>query len=230
MRTRLWCVAVSAAVWACAAVTSAQTQELPYEKSAPPTDAETAEMIEQTYAARELPMWTIGYSVSLGVGDLNDYIGTPSFRGFEISLLWPAIQSFFAGLAFGYNGFYETSGRQTFQLQSGAVTGKLYRYADAWPLALLGRYVFMQRESVVRPYLGLRMGMAWIDTTTLVTDRTYEDSSLGFLLAPEVGILGHLSKSVMASLNYTFNFTTASSGDRDVLSYSSLMLGLTLQP
>ncbi|HET6338963.1 MAG TPA: hypothetical protein VFG30_37345 [Polyangiales bacterium] len=221
---------MSAAVLACAAVApAAQAQRLYYEQSDPLTDAEAAEMNERAYA-RELPMWTIGYSMSLGVGDLNDYIGSPSFRGFEITLLWPAVRSFFAGLAFGYNGFYETSGRQTFQLQSAAVTGKLYRYADAWPLALLGRYVFMQRQSVVRPYVGLRMGMAWINTTTLVTDRTFEDSSLGFLLAPEAGILGHLSKSVMACLSYTFNFTTASPGDRDVLSYSSLLLGLTLQP
>jgi len=175
-------------------------------------------------------MWTFGYSMALGVGDLNDYVQNVSFRGFEVNLLWPLARSLFVGASFGYNGFYESTGSETYQLASAAVTGKLYRYADAWPLAAVGRYVFAQPESMFRPYLGLQMGATWIQTTTLVTDLTFQDSQVGFLLAPEAGILAHLSKAVAACLAYKFNFTTASPGDRDLLSYSSLMLGLTLQP
>jgi hypothetical protein len=185
---------------------------------------------DSSYRERELPIWTIGYSMALGVGDLNDYIADASFRGFEVTLLWPAYQGLFLGLGFGYNGFYEQKPQQTRQLESAAVTARAYNYTDAWPLSGIARYVFLQSRSPVRPYLGIRTGVILMDSTTLVTDRSYNDSSAGWLLAPEAGLLAHLSKSVMASLQYTFNFSTASTIGGDTLSYNNLMVGLALQP
>ena len=185
---------------------------------------------DSNFRERELPIWTIGYSMALGVGDLNDYIGYASFRGFEVTLLWPAYKGLFLGLGFGYNGFYDQKPQQTRQLENGAVTARAYNYTDAWPLSGIARYVFLQSRSPVRPYLGIRTGVILMDSTTLVTDRSYNDSSAGWLLAPEAGLLAHLSKSVMASLQYTFNFSTASTIGGDELSYNNLMVGLALQP
>lgn len=185
---------------------------------------------DSNFRERELPIWTIGYSMALGVGDLNDYIGDTSFRGFEVTLLWPAYEGLFLGVGFGYNGFYEDKGQQTRQLESAAVTATAYNYTDAWPLSGIARYVFLQSSSPVRPYLGVRSGVLLMDSTTLITDRSYNDSSAGWLIAPEAGLLAHLSKSVMASLQYSFNFSTASTIGGDELSYNNLMVGLALQP
>jgi hypothetical protein len=186
---------------------------------------------ETTYRERELPIWSIGYSLGLGVGDLHDFTGNTSFRGFEATLLWPAYQSLFLGLGFGYNGFYERKPRETRQLgDNAAVTARLYNYVDAWPLSFIGRYVFLQPQSSVRPYAGVRVGVTLMDTTTLITDRSFNDSSAGFLLAPEVGVLAHLSRAFMAVLNYSFNFSTASPQGGDSLSYNNLMVGFALQP
>jgi len=226
---------VSIAVLVCVATAAAtaQAQGASYHSSDPQqdtmTEAEAAKAWER-YHQRELPIWTLGYSMALGVGDLNDYIGNASFRGFEVALLWPVVRSLFLGVTFGYNGFYEATGHETYQLESAAVNAKLYRYADSWPLALVGRYLFLQNRSMLRPYLGVRVGAAWVDTTTLVTDRTYQDSSFGFLAAPEAGILVHLSAAVLACVSYAFNFTTASPGERDAIAYNSLVVGVTLQP
>lgn len=200
------------------------------------TSVDTGEAVEygggdSDYRQRELPIWTIGYSMALGVGDLNDYISDTSFRGFEVTLLWPATTGLFFGVGFGYNGFYERKPQQTRQLtENSAVTARAYNYTDAWPLAAVGRFVFLQPNSPVRPYLGIRTGVTLMDSTTLVTDRSVNDSTAGWLLAPEAGILAHLSKSVMASLQYSFNFTTADTIGGDQLSYNNLMVGLSLQP
>jgi hypothetical protein len=193
-----------------------------------PSDAAQVESQESSYGER--PQWTVGYSMALGVGEMNDFIGDPSFRGFQVTLLWPAYRALFLGLSFGYNGFYESKSRETFRLDSAAVTAKLYRYANAWPVALLARYQFLQPRSPLRPYLGVGLGAAFIDTTTLVTDLSYDDSSTGFLLAPEAGLLAHLSKAVMLCAAYTFNLTTASMKNGAALSYNTLLLGVSLQP
>jgi hypothetical protein len=186
---------------------------------------------ETSYRERELPLWSIGYSMAYGVGELQDFTSDASFRGFEVTLLWPAYKSLFLGLGFGYNGFYDRKPRETRQLSdNAAVTARLYNYVDAWPLSFIGRYVFLQPQSVVRPYAGVRVGLTLMDTTTLVTDRSYNDSSAGFLLAPEIGVLAHLSRAFMAVLNYSFNFSTASTQGGDTLSYNNLMVGFALQP
>jgi hypothetical protein len=206
----------------------------PSSRYAHPTSVDTVEAEEygqdSSYRERELPLWTIGYSMAYGVGDLHDFTADASFRGFEVTLLWPVYRSLFLGVGFGYNGFYDRKPRETRQLDAGAVTARLYNYVDAWPLSFIGRYVFLQQQAVVRPYAGLRVGLTLMDTTTLVTDRSFNDSSAGFLLAPEVGVLAHLSRSFMACLSYAFNFSTASTQGGDTLSYNNLMVGFALQP
>lgn len=195
--------------------------------SAPDSENEIEVLEERTWQ-RELPLATFGYSLSLAVGDLNSFVDDVSFRGFEFSMLWPAYRSLFVGASFGYNGFFDEKSRGVYQLESAAVTAKLYRYADAWSFALASRYAFLDDYSVVRPYLGLRLGLEWFVTTTYVVDRSYEDSGTGLLIAPEAGLMVRMGRAVLAQLTYQFSFSTASTSGGDVLSYNGVQLGLAL--
>lgn len=195
------------------------------------SDQTTSIALEGPDSRREEPMFTFAYSVSTGVGDLHDYIRDPSFVGFDSTALWPVFRSLFLGVSFGYNRFYEAGPRSTYQLDAGAVTAKVYRYADAWPIACVVRYLFLERSSVLRPYIGLRTGVAWVDTSTLVVDRTITNTNTatGWLLAPEAGIDVYLTRSLLAHLSYQFNFTTASSAGFSTLSYNTFQAGFAVQ-
>jgi hypothetical protein len=166
--------------------------------------------------------------MALGAGDLNDFIGDVSFRGFDFAVFWPVFRSLFVGASFGYNGFYGETGRDQFTLESGTVTANLHRYADAWPFALATRFLFLEAQSMFRPYLGLRLGINWMVTSTYVVDRSYEDSTTGFLIAPEAGLQFQLADMVNALLSYQFSFSTASTFSGDELSYNVFQLGLAL--
>lgn len=195
----------------------------------PSSDQTSSIALEGPVPQREGAIFKFGYSMSMGVGDLHHFIGDTSFRGYDAVALQPVYRSLFLGVSFGYNGFNQAGPRSTYQLDSGAVTAKLYRYADAWPLAFVVRYLFLDRGSVVRPYLGARTGIAWMDTSTLVVDRTNSHTSVGWLLVPEAGLDLYLSPSVLAHLSYQFNFTTASTSGFNSLSYNTIQLGLGAQ-
>ena len=183
----------------------------------------------QPGAQREHVLCTIGYSLALPFGDLSDFAGDVSFRGFDLAALWPVWKALHAGLAFGFNGFHEELPRSTYEIGTTAVTGKLYNYADSWSFAVVGRYLFSSPRAKLRPFLGLRLGLASMHTASLVVDLAFEDTPIGFLLAPELGLQLRLSQIISGYVSYQFNFTTAATGNYDSFSYNSFQLGLALK-
>lgn len=185
--------------------------------------------IDSSSRGREFTMLSTAYSVAVPMGDLSDFAGGPSFRGFDLSLLFPLYRGLFVGPAFGFNLLSDRKARESYQLSSATITGKLYRYVHYWSFALATRYVFLQPQQPVRPYAGLRLGVAALDLTSLVVDLSSQDSPTGFLLTPEVGVQVRLADMLHGFLAYQFNFSTASSADFDLLSFSAIQLGLSLQ-
>lgn len=225
LRRRCWTAGPLALLFAGLSVQPTHAQGVQYSSS----DTTSSLALEGSVPRREGPIFAFGYSMSSGVGDLHHYIGDTSFRGYDAVALTPVYRSLFLGVSFGYNGFNQAGPRSTYQLDSGAVTAKLYRYADAWPLAAAVRYLFLDRGSVLRPYVGLRTGVAWIDTSTLVVDRSTSHTSAGWLLVPEAGLDLYIAPQVLAHLSYQFNFTTASNAGYSSLSYNTIQLGLGAQ-
>jgi len=177
----------------------------------------------------EIMKFAFAYSMGFAFGDLHDLVGEPSFRGFDLALLWPIYRSFYIGAALSTNHFYEEKDRATYERGATAVTGKLYGYVDYWNTALVTRYYLQRPESRVRAYGGVRLGLAAVRTTTFVADFTDQDDPLGFLVAPEVGMLIRIVDSVSASVAYQYNFSTASTSRLDNLSFGALQFGLSIQ-
>jgi opacity protein-like surface antigen len=178
---------------------------------------------------RESAMLKIAWSMAFAAGDLNDFAGDASFRGFDIALLWPVVAGLHLGAGFGFNSLYEEHERGTYEVNTTAVTGKLYRYADAWSFSAVAQYMFLSPQSMLRPYAGLRVGIEAMALTTLVVDFAADDAPAGFLLAPDIGLQLNVSKQMMAYASYQFNFSTASTDQFDALSFSTVNIGIALK-
>jgi len=201
---------------------------VPPPSTAPNYDQLAAEARKKAATPRETVKFGVSYSMGFPFGDLKDYVGEASFRGFDITVLWPVFKSLYVGPSLTYNLFYEEKARETYDLGSSAITGKLYRYTDYWSTAVVARYFFMQPGGLLRPYAGAKIGVAALLNTTLAADLSTQTNPVGFYLAPEVGVLLKFAKTASASISYQYNFSTASQTNFDNLSYGSLQFGVVL--
>ena len=167
--------------------------------------------------------------MGFATGDLHDFVSEPSYRGFDLTFLWPVYRSLYIGPSLATNHFYEEKPRETYERGTSAVTAKLYRYTDYWNTSLVTRYYFREPTSFIRPYGSLRLGVAALSTTTFAADFTDQDNPVGFSLSPEVGALLRISKPVSLSVAYTYNFSTASIERFDKLSFGALQFGLSIE-
>jgi len=174
---------------------------------------------------KEHATFLIGYEIALPVQDLNDFISTASFRGFEVGAMWPVWRSLYVGSVFNYHLFYEKQGNQTYQLENGALNANLYRYTKNWTIAAAARYVLLDPEAIARPFVGLRMGIDFVTAATLAADLTLYSTPTGFALAPELGVLLRLASFMKASLSIRYDYSTASSGELDKVSYMAYQIG-----
>jgi len=176
-------------------------------------------------------MLKVAYGMAFPSGGLHDFTADASFRGFDLTLLWPVLKGLYVGAGFGFNGFYQEKPRETYTLDNGAITGKLYRYVDHWAFSGVAQYYFLKPQSMFRPYAGVRVGVAALSATTLVVDLAYQDAPAGFLVVPEIGVQLALSKSIRAYASYQFNYSTATiSGaaeDFTGLIFSSIQIGFS---
>jgi hypothetical protein len=217
-----------------AAPADAVPTESPLLEAAPPATA-AAPSAEASWAKqpppppREHMKFAFAWSMGFATGDLHDFVGDPSYRGFDLTFLFPIYRSFYIGASLATNHFYEEKPRATYEQGTSAVTAKLYRYADFWNTSLVTRYYFLEPTAFVRPYGSLRLGVAALSTTTFAADFAEQDNPVGFSLSPEVGALLRISKPVSLSVAYTYNFSTASIARFDNLSFGALQFGLSIE-
>jgi hypothetical protein len=171
----------------------------------------------------------IGYDIAMPMASLRDYLSETSFRGFEMGAFWPVWKSLHLGPVFSYHLFYEEEGTKTYPTDNGAVTANLYRYTKSWTVAAAARYFFLDPEATLRPFVGLRMGVAFVTAATLVADLSLYDTPTGFALSPEAGFLVRAAGILHLSGAIRYDYSTASSGNLDNISFLSYQFALVFQ-
>jgi hypothetical protein len=184
-----------------------------------------APTFEERPSSRERPSFAIAYEVGFPVFDLHTFVNNVSPRGMGGNFEWPVIQGLRLGAAFHYSRFYDERPNQTYNFDGGAVTAKLYRFADIWSMAAVARYRFGTPDSPIRPFVGLELGVSFLNATTLLADLGFQNTPTGFLAAGEVGLAARVSRGFLATIALRYNMTTASFGKTDMPSYIALQLG-----
>jgi opacity protein-like surface antigen len=183
--------------------------------------------------AQSKQYYSLGWDVSFPTGGFSDFISDPSLRGFAFTGNIFVTDAVSVGFKFGYNSYHENKGRETYNIDNGlAMTAASYNYAVSAPIQVGAYYHFNNiLGGVIEPYVGLGLGVNYIDEELLVQDWDVYDSQWAFLLNPEVGVripFGELPLALGVRLGYNYNFNSFNALGVDYDNFQSLNLGLSL--
>jgi len=163
------------------------------------------------------------YSMGFGTGDLGDFVGAPSFRGFTIDYRKLVQPNIGVGFDIGWNVFYEAKSYDTYTSGNLSYSGKQWRYNNQFPLLFAVDYYLKPGEQI-NPFAGLGIGTMYSLRNTDMGQYTLEEDAWNFALRPEVGVLIEanpgLSFTVTGKYYYGFE-----AGDLPAQSYFALNVG-----
>lgn len=165
----------------------------------------------------------IQYSMGFGTGDLGDYIGAASFRGFTIDYRKLVQPNIGVGFEAGWNVFYEEKSFDTYSQGNLSLSGKQYRYNNQFPMLFSADYYLKPGEDI-NPFAGLGIGTMYSLRNTDMGQYTLEEDAWNFALRPEVGVLFAANPDMSLSITgkYYYGFEA---GDLPAQSYFALSLG-----
>lgn len=167
---------------------------------------------------------SVNYGIAVPLGETKDFISQTSFRGFSFEFGRFFTDEISVGFLFAWNVFHENYPKDTYEFDNLALTGKLYRYINAFPLMAVGRYHFMS-ESRFKPYLGLASGAYIINRVSDMGIYRVENKNWHFGIAPEAGFIYEMSKEAYLNLGARYNHAFKSGGDTH--SWLSIQAGVT---
>jgi hypothetical protein len=159
-------------------------------------------------------LFTFGYQMAQGIGQMHDYINNGSFRGATFDWRSMLGKDFSAGLRFNWNRFDQTYSQLTITTQTGGtLSGPVFRYADQFTVQAIGHYYLSLGSDVFIPFLGVGVGGVWSSSYQQTADLAASQGGFYFITSPEAGLLVMLAKgSVNVGLigAVMYNFTTIS--------------------
>ena len=166
----------------------------------------------------------ITYDMSLPVGSTADFISKTSFRGVSFNLGRFITNEIAIDLRYSWNTFYEDKDFETYTNDdgSGSITGKQYRYINAFPLTAGARYV-MSPSSIFSPYFAAGLGAYKIRERVDMGIYTSEDRYWHFGFFPEIGLYYDFAYSVGLNVYARYDYAVKT---KDSGSYSYIAFGV----
>lgn len=144
----------------------------------------------------------IQYSIGFGTGDMHDYIGPASFRGFTADYRYLPQPSIGVGFSTGWNIFYEELPDDTYDYRNVTFSGKQWRYSNHFPVLGVLDY-FVMPEGKVSGFAGIGIGAMYSVRDLDMGVFSFQRNAWQFAMKPELGALVKLAKG--------FNFTLSAS-------------------
>lgn len=137
--------------------------------------------------AQQTSRISLQYTLGFPTGDLKNYVGQTSFRGFEFGYRYLLTPNVGLGFDAGLSTFYENE-RGTFREGTSALTGIQYRYANSFPLLASFSY-YLKPDQALNPYLNIGIGTLYTRQTTDIGQYRSEVEAWQFNLKPEIGLI-----------------------------------------
>lgn len=168
----------------------------------------------------------ITYNIAAPLGKTADYISNTSFRGTSLEIGTALSENFSIGLGGSWHVFYQDQGYTTIELSNtSALSGRQYRYINAFPVMAIGRYLF-NSQGRFTPFIGAGLGTAYIEQRTDIGSVPFKAYAWHLAVAPEVGAI--VEVGYRTNLFVNARFTNAfKADDADNLSVAGLNLGIT---
>jgi outer membrane protein W len=167
--------------------------------------------------------------MAVPTGNSREFIENTSYIGFVIDGRRFADRNVTYGIQFGWNIFHEET-KETINIERGAISGRQFRYYNMWPI-LVNAHYYLGRKRDFRTYIGAGIGTYYILQRYELGVFMLESNNWHFGIAPEIGFLIPVSRtvSVNTSIKYNYAFDSGKSvwGDDDnAHSFVSLNVGL----
>jgi len=163
------------------------------------------------------------YSMGFGAGNMHDFIGAASFRGFTVDYRNMVQPNIGVGVDIGWNVFYDEIPDGTYEYQNLTISGKQWRYSNEFPM-LAAMDFYFSPDAMVNPFAGLGLGTMYSLQNTDMGTYTFERDAWHFVLAPEIGVLLEAAPGVGFTLNtkYYYGFKA---GDLPAQGFFTLNVG-----
>lgn len=134
-------------------------------------------------------IYSINWQPNIPVGDSRDFVSKMSFEGINVNWAYFVTDNIAVGFDLSYNNYHEKVGQKIYMPDANtAVNAAQYRYTQAFPIKVQGKYFFNQFGTVM-PYAGLGIGALSAGQHIVIQDIDVWDNNWGFLLSPEIGVL-----------------------------------------
>ena len=150
-------------------------------------------------------MGTFTYSTAMPVGYASDFVDQFSWLGFMFEGDWFFSPQMSLGLATGWQEIYDESSG-TYEIESGAYTGRTYRHLGIFPLLMRGRYWLGKEGTAFRPFVGGGLGTYRVRQTFDFGIFTTDETQWHFGLAPEVGVALVTARRLAWTFNARYNY------------------------
>ena len=161
----------------------------------------------------------LSYNISIPQGETHDFIENTSYTGFGIEGRQFINEKITLGLSFGWSKFQQES--KQFSGNTGEIEEHLL---DSFPLLFNGSYFLFGETAGFRPFAGLNTGVYFINARKFSGAGTFQDKSLYFGVAPEIGFLAAMFSDLNMMLFLRYNYNIKFSGSN---SYPYLTIHLT---
>lgn len=173
-------------------------------------------------------MTALQYSIGFGTGDMKEYIGPASFRGFTLDYRELVTSNIAVGVDVGWNVFFEELPDDVYKNDNLTISGKQWRYGNHFPMLGAVDYFFNMEERFA-PFAGLGIGTMYSKQNTDMGVYSYEKDAWHFAMRPEIGVLINASPGIgfKVSGKYYYGFKA---GDLPAQGYFTLNFGFVFVP
>ncbi|PXY00940.1 hypothetical protein DF185_13670 [Marinifilum breve] len=150
---------------------------------------------------------SFGWKMGMPLSDTKDYADEFSLEGFHFGVERFVGKDFTLGLDLSFQHFYEESGKITYKSDNSSYTGSGYKYFDAAPFTLAGKYYFgiSNPEASFVPYIGVGAGAFYIKERLEVGSVSFEDTGWAFGVTPQLGFMIRLDKKLWFYSDFAYS-------------------------
>lgn len=179
------------------------------------------------FAVQAQSIVTIGYPVSFATGDLGDFIGKTSWRGFSLDYRYMIKPNVGVGVNVAWMTFFEEREADTYTVDNASLHGKQFRYSNNVPiLATVAYFPKPDPDEPVSPFVSLGIGTMYTRRNTDMNMYTLEQEAWNFLLQPEIGVQLKTEVGFALSISGKYNYGfEAGSELPDAQTYFTLNIG-----
>jgi len=165
----------------------------------------------------------LSWNASIPTGELDEFISQPSYRGFGLEFGVGINEHVSLGLSVSWNVFYEALDYGSYTEGNLTLTGKQYRYFNAFPMMITVKYS-LYPGSIINPYIAGGIGVYNANKKAQIGlyEKVYNTWQPG--LFPEAGANFYLTDDFGIKLAARYNYALSTS-TTPAISYFSLVLG-----